>query len=272
MAVVAEEKIDQDLRKALAKHDVLEKVNNIDLFLTPEGVLAEIILRDASGLEQAQQAVCEAEREFEREHISLLTTVRAWWEVEVPQKIASSSPPGVPTELVTHLFKANLKSGGRIQEVWVSITPSALRILRSLAASDQALASLVRAFLRHRLSIGGAGYWDPVRDHNLELSEGSAEYLRWRPYEQLKTSVESVFQSTESVDAFLQSLKGKGKNSRKFSDVLDALGGPGGAFAPGERFPTSNDELYAMLLEPEKKELEQYYLQALDEASARGRN
>lgn len=267
MEIVTEERIDQLLRERLREQGVLEQVDEIDLFLTPEAVLAEVVLRDASALERAQQAVQEAERQLERERVSLLATVRALWEVDGLQKIETTSAPGVPSELLGGLFKANLKSGERVQEVWVAMTPSALRVLRPLAPNDEALTNLVRAFLRHRLSIGGASHWDPIRDQNLELNERSAQYLRWRPYEQLKGSVDFAFRSLEDARTFLKGFQRTGMKARgDFNGVLRGLAEPGGSIARGERFPTSNDELYQMLLDTEKKELEAYYSQRLAEA------
>jgi hypothetical protein len=265
MLIVTEEKIEQLLRERLKEHGVLEQVDEIDLFLTPEGALAEVFLRDASVLEQAQQAVQVAERQLERERVSLLATVRALWKVDSLQKIETTSAPGVPSELLGSLFRANLRSGERIQEVWVAMTPSALRVLRPLAPNDEALANLARAFLLHRLSIGGAGYWDPIREQKVEVGEGEARYLRWRPFEQLKLRVHVVFRTLDSARRFLQGLDLKGSAPRDLNDVLHGLPGPGGAYVPGERLPTTDGELYEMLLESEKDEWWQFYLKELSQ-------
>jgi hypothetical protein len=48
--------------------------------------------------------------------------------------------------------------------------------------------------------------------------------------------------------------------------VLGELGAPAGAIARGERVPRGNYELYGLLLDIEKKELETYYLRKLAEA------
>jgi hypothetical protein len=266
MAMVSEKQIDELLREGLSEHGVLGQLENLDLFATPEGVLVEVVLRDASALEQAQQAVRDAERRLEHEHISLLTTVRALWEVNNVQKIDTPSPSGVPPDLLGALFKGSLKSGNRVREVWVAVTSSALRVLRPLAPNDEALANLARAFLRHRLSIGGAGYWDPIREQRLELDESAAQYLRWRPYEQLRAAVDLVFRTLEEAKAFLQSFNVLGKKASDFSHVLEELPSPGGAYARGERLPTTNYELYEMLLASEKDELRQYYPQRLEAA------
>jgi len=173
MTVVTEEKIEQLLREALRDEGVLEDVKNIDVFLTPEGVLAEVLLRDASALERARQAVDKAEDQLAGEHVSLLPTVRALWRVENVQGIDIPSPHGAPSDLIGALFKVTLKSGVRKHEVWVAVTPSALRVLRPLASTNHGLAEQVRAFLLHRLSVGGAGYWDPIREPRQEIDEAA---------------------------------------------------------------------------------------------------
>lgn len=266
MAVVTQQQIEQLLRERLRQQGVLDQLDEIDLFPTPEGVLAEVVLRDASALEQARQAVDSVETELGGEHVSLLPTVRALWEVDEVQRIEIRSPADAPSDLVGALFKGTLKSGARHQEVWVAVTSSAQRILRPLAPSDQALVELVRTFLRHRLSIGGAGHWEPVREQKLELDESAAQYLRWRPYEQLRRSVDLVFRSVEKARDFMQSCDLTEKRARDFGHALEELPGPGGAFARGERVPTSNRELYEMLLVPEKEDLLHYYLQKLERA------
>jgi len=266
MAVVTKEKIDQLLRARLRERGVSGKLDRIDLFPTPEGVLAEVVLRDASALEQAQQAVDSVENQLEGERISLLPTVRALWEVEKVRGIEIPNPPGAPSDLVGALFKGILKSGARRQEVWVAVTPSAQQVLRPLATRDQDWVGLVGKFLLHRLSVGGAGHWDPIREQKLELDGSAAQYLRWRPYEQLKRSVDLVFRSIDRARDFLQSFNLGGKKASDFNHVLEELPGPGGAIARGERVPTSNYHLYQMLLVSEKEDLRQYYFEKLERA------
>lgn len=265
MATVTEEKVDQLLRERLRERGVLEQVGEIDLFPTPEGVLAELILLDASTLEVVREAVQEVEGKLAKEGVSLLPTLRALWAVDGVEKIQTSNPPGVPSELLGVLFKGTLKSGQRPQEVWVAVTPSALRVLRPLAPTDGTLIELVRSFLMHRLSIGGAGYWDPIREPRQELDESAARYLRWRPYEALKASVDEIFnpgvgKTKESIRRFAKLMNSGSRSIYNLQQALTDLPGPGGAFSRGEWLPRSNYEFYNMLLEPEKRQLESYYL------------
>jgi hypothetical protein len=266
VASVTQSQIDDILREKLRQHSVSYAVKDVELLSTPERVLAEVIVQDASVLEETGRAVQDAERELESQGVSLVADVRALWEVEEVERVAIANPSGAPAGLIAAVFKATLKSGARQQEVWISVTPSAQNVLRPLIASDEALRDLVRVFLRRWLAIGGPGSWDPTRDQKLELDESAARYLRWGPYEQLKGSVDVVFRSVDSARGFLQQVFVLAKQARYFNDVLMELPGPGGAYARGERLPTSNYELYEMLLDSEKDELRQYYSQRLEKA------
>ena len=233
----------------------------------PEEYFAEIVLNDAGKIDLAKEVLAKVAAELGAKHQKLDYIVRALWQVREVQKIEIPSPTGVPSEMVAVLFKGTLQSGRRCQEVWVAVTPAALGVLRPLVTKEQALLDLVRAFLLHRLSIGGAGYWDPIREPKRELDEDAARYLRWRPYEQLKRSVDLVFSSKDHARGFLRQPAGiTEKRAHDFNHVRDRLLPPAGAIAPGERLPTSNDELYGMLLDSEKEELRQYYSQKLERA------
>lgn len=266
MALATENRIDELLREEFTRRRVADQLHAVELFVTPEGVLAEVVLRDASFLEEAQKAVQDVAHKLGSEGVSLLPTVRALWQVKEVQRIAIPSPPGVPSDMVAGLLKGTLESGRRCQEVWVAVTPAALGVLRPLVTSEQAISDLVLKFLEHRLSIGGGGHWDPIRDPRQELDVEAARYLRWRPYEQLKRLVDLVFSSIDMARSFLHLLNITGKGAHDFNHVLAELPGPGGAIAPGERVPRSNDELYEMLLASEKADLRQYYFQKLERA------
>ncbi len=267
MRVMAEKDINQLLRERLEQAGLLGCLDEkrSSLFPTPEGVLADIVLKDASALESAQKVVEQAERELEQKGVWLLPTVRALWGVKNVEGVGGIYQYGLP-EALGILFRALLQSGGRTQEVWVSVAPSAFQVLKPLlAGGEDALRNIVRDFLGHQLSIGGAGYWDPIRHPHQELDEGAARYMRWRPYEQLKRSVDHALGSLEDARRFLKCFSGTG-GAHDFNAVLGKLAGPGGAIARGEQFQTSNYQLYELLLDIEKKELETYYLQRLAEA------
>lgn len=265
MALVTENRIDELLRQKLEHHRISDAVKDVELFATPERILADVVLQDASALEKAREAVQEVERDLGGQGISLTVTVRPFWEVESVERASVANPPGAPTDIVGALFKGILRSGARKQEVWVSVTPSARQVLWPLATNDLAWLNLIRAFLEHWLSTGGAGHWDPVREQGLELGESAARYLRWRPYEQLRGSIDLVFRSLEGSKGLLRPFKELGEPS-DFAHALPKLAGPRGAYARGERLPTTNYELYEMLLPSEKAEIAKYYRNRLQRA------
>jgi len=233
----------------------------------PAEFLAEVVLNDGTKLDDARRLADAVQDELREKGVELDSIVRAQWDVDGVKKVAGNQLPGLPAGPTGLLFRCTLRSGGRTQDVWVDVTSSAYQALRPLGETDQAFENSVRDFVRHRLSIGGAGYWDPIRDSRLELDSRAAQYLRWRPYQQLKGSVDRIFRSLTDVQSFLQLFEMTGKKARDFNAALGELGGPGGAFARGEQLPSSNYQLYQLLLDTEKKELEDYYLQKLDEAT-----
>jgi hypothetical protein len=274
MTVVTEDRIDGVLREALAEHGILGEVKDIDVFVSPDGVLAEVSLHNASALERARQAVDSAARQLEGEGIWLLPTIRGLWDVEDVQKVEVSGPPGAPSDLVGALFTAALRSGTRRQEVWVAVTPSAQRALRPVVNSDSDWLGLIRAFLGHRLSVRGGGHWDPIHEPKVEINEAEARYLRWRPFEQLKgalarnlgSSLGNGEERKERLRRFLGGLAVQDIKSGDFDAVVLQLT-VGGAIALGERAASSRD-LYQMLLDSEKRELRNYYEEQIELAKS----
>jgi len=233
----------------------------------PTEFLAEVVLNDGTKLEDAKSLADAVQDELREKGVELDSIVRTQWDVDTVKKVAGNELPGLPAGPAGLLFQCILRSGGRTQDVWVDVTSPAYQALRPLGGTDQALENSVRDFLRHRLSVGGPGYWDPIRDSRLELDARAAQYLRWRPYQQLKRSVDRALRSLEDARRFLQCFNRTGKKaSGNFNGVLEELAGPGGAIARGEQVPTSNYQLYELLLDTEKKELETYYMQRLAEA------
>jgi len=266
-ATMSEEQVVELLTERLSSERLLGSVIEKRVLEFPSEFLAEVVLNDGTKLEDAKRLARAVQHELREKGIWLDTIVRAQWDVETVKKVAGSELAGVPAGPVGLLFQGILRAGGCTQDVWVDVTSPAYQVLRPLGGTEQALGDSVRAFLRHRLSVGGPGSWDPIRDSRLELDARAAQYLRWRPYLQLKGSVDLAFRSRENARAFLKAFQLGGKKaSGNFNEVLEELAGPGGSIARGEQFPTSNHQLYALLLDAEKKELETYYLQRLAEA------
>ena len=92
MAVTTEQDIDRLLKEKLREDGVLDQLESTSLFFSPEGVLVEVVLKDASAVDRAEQAIRQVGQELEGEGMYLLPTVRAVWEVESVERV--SLPPG----------------------------------------------------------------------------------------------------------------------------------------------------------------------------------
>lgn len=258
--------------KSAHLHEYID-ASKSDLLEYPDGFLAEIVLNNAGRLEEAKQVVESVRSELrKKEGVELDSIVRALWEVKAVERLPQPESAGAPPGAFGLPFKAVLKSGDTEQEVWVALTPSAYdELRRARRGDDESLRTAVRDFLRHRLSIGGAGYWDPAKSPNQEFDDSYARYLIWRPYESLKASIDDIFNPgvgsrRRQIESFAKLMNYGSRRIHSFRDALTDLPGPGGAYTLGQRLPTSNYEFHEMLLEPEKRELESYYLDQVSKA------
>ena len=143
---------------------------------TPEGFLVEIVLRDGSKLEEAENVVEKVRHEVESRGEHLISIVRALWSVKKVEEVgpARDSSGGIKCAVD---FNAILQSGKREVVVTVEVTEPALQELRRRVGGDGHFLKKVKDFLEFQLSIGGAGYWDPVRYPQRVLNEAAALYL-----------------------------------------------------------------------------------------------
>lgn|SRR5487761_24395 len=177
---MTDNELDRLLREKLQKAGVQEVVDweKFFLFPTPEGVLAEIVLTDASKLEQAERAVEEAKRELEGQRVSLLPTVRALWEVvSVEPEFDVASLPTLARQGIFSLrFRVKLKHAK--EPVGVEVTPDAYRDLEYNKKCDiDTLKRVVEAWVKSRLLVGGADHWDPRRDRWRQIDAGGVSYV-----------------------------------------------------------------------------------------------
>lgn len=265
MTVATEKDIEQLLRESLTERGVAEKVDHISLFSTPEGVLAEIVLKEADALDEADKAVRETERELADKGVSLLPTIRALWRIQQLDRVVL--PAGaVPRELQDIPFCASLRSGSREQRVWVGVAPTALNLLTKQAtgaAKPGVVKNAVEYFLRRHLSVGGPAHWDPTKSPALKLNEDDAWYLLYRPYERLKKAVDFAFRTHDRAREFLEAVRRANAPLRELRETVRYLPNLG-TFLPGGKLPT-NDELYPMLIPSESDELDRYYEDKLRE-------
>src|SRR5438552_3091201 len=242
MAVTTEQDIDRLLKEKLREDGVLDQLESTSLFFSPEGVLVEVVLKDASAVDRAEQAIRQVGQELEGEGMYLLPTVRAVWEVESVERV--SLPPGpVPAGVLGIPFRAMLRSGSGHQEVWVNVLPAAFDLLvRGLTsvAKDEIVKNTVKYFLVDRVTFGGSAPWDPRTSRVVQLSESDAWYLINRPYEKLKNEIDLIFRSHESASEFLAAVKTAGVKVGALRDVLPHFPS-GGPFLSGHGFTSSEE-------------------------------
>ena len=143
---------------------------------TPEGFLVEIVLRDGSKLEEAENVIGKVRREVESRGRHVISIVRALWSVKKVEQAgpARDSSGGIKCAID---FDAILQSGKREVVVTVEVTQSAFDELQGKVGGDGHVLKKVKDFLEFQLSIGGAGYWDPVRYPRRVLNEAAALYV-----------------------------------------------------------------------------------------------
>ncbi len=273
--------LEQSVRGSLRQAGLLQYLDEQETqFLEfPDGWFAEIVVKDGSKLPEVESAVQRFKTDLQRDHgVELDEIVRPVWNVTAIEQVGQSvSFPGLEPAV---RFRVELRSGSLSCAVTVDVTEAVLGLIRervgkTQAPEDVALAEVVREFMRTQLAHGGKSYWDPRSDSRLELGAAALMYLFGQrdAYERLKQSVDEVFnpgvgsrnESTERFFRLMNYAHGMRK-VRRFQDALTDLPGPGGAYSPGQRLPTSNYELYDLLFDDEKRELESYYLDQVAKA------
>lgn len=177
---MTDNELEQFLRESLRKAGVQNE--SVDwgkffLFPTPEGILAEIVLTDASKLRQAEEAVEGARRELEGQDVFLLPTIRALWRVDAVKP--EFKPDELPQRIIEGFFGlpfvVTLKSGSHEQKVGVEIMPGAYGHLGAPGTKwdVDTLSEFVKKWLESWLSVGGAGYWDPIHEPRRIISSGT---------------------------------------------------------------------------------------------------
>jgi hypothetical protein len=273
--------LEQSVRGSLRQAGLLQYVDEDETqFLEfPDGWFAEIVLKDGSKLLEVESIVRKFKTDLQREQaVELDEIIRPVWNVARIEGVGSGiTIPGLESAL---RFNVVLQSGDLSCTVTVDVTEAALGMIREKlsktgAPEESALREIVSEFMKFELSHGGKSFWDPRRDSRLELDAGALMYLFGQrdAYLRLKQSIDEVFnpgvgRERESVERFVRSVnyaQGTRKIGR-FQDAMTDLPGPGGAYSPGQRLPTSNYELFQLLFDDEKRVLESYYLDQLARA------
>jgi hypothetical protein len=273
--------LEKSVKESLRAADLLQYVDEGESqFLEfPDGLFAELVVKDGSKLPAVENIVQRFKADLHRsQEVELDEIVRPVWSVAKIERMGPSvSFPGLEPAV---RFTVVLQSGSLSCTVEVDVTEAALGMIRerlneTKAPEDAALQEIVSEFMKMQLSHGGRSYWDPRRDSRLELNAAAMMYLFGRrdAYERLKQSIDEIFSPTvgsrkETVESFIRSMSYAqgGRKIRRFQDALTDLPGPGGAYKPGERLPRGNYELYELLFDDEKRDLESYYLDQVAKA------
>jgi hypothetical protein len=242
-------------------------------FLDLQGeIFVEIVLNDATRLDDAERIARNLTREFKDQGIHLDSVVRAVWEIVDVNYVGPSrtSDGGLRAALE---FQITLKSGTRIHRVIVDVFWGAAEFLeekfslKSKAVrqgnqvSKEMLAKAVRSFVEHQLTAGGTGFWDPIRFPRLELNDAAMLFLMGQStaFNELRQAISDAFEPPV-VESFVSSLAVSDVRIMNFEAVLpDFSNMLGGAYRRGATFSTSANELFQKLDRSEQELLKNYF-------------
>jgi len=240
-------------------------------------VFVELVLTDASRLEDAKRVVEAVADEMKSRGASLDSVVRALWEVVSVQHSGTSRTTDLAQYRAAEEFRITLRSGTRQCGVIMDVTWGAMELLehklglkegqhqRSLPPGHVAremVAPIVRKFIEQNLARGGTSYWDPLHDFRIELTSTDMSFLMGQStaFEELRQAISDAFDPSV-VESFLGSLSVSGIRLHDFDAVLPDISNMlGGAYKRGETFSTSATELYRKLDRTEQELLRRYFL------------
>jgi hypothetical protein len=251
-------------------------------FLDLQGqIFVELVLNDATRLEDAEKLIRVLTQEFKDQGIHLDSVVRAVWEVvDIRHAGPSRTPDGGIRS--SSEFHVTLESGTRAHRVIVDVFWGAAEFLaekfslktqRSRPAnqiSNDMLANAVRSFVQHQLSAGGTSYWDPIRFPRLELNDAAMLFLMGQStaFNELRQAISDAFEPSVVV-SFVKSLEASDVRMANFEAVLPDLSNMlGGAYRRGATFSTSADELFQKLDRTEQELLKSYFYTRVEMAKA----
>lgn len=265
----AEEMLERQLRDSgLVQFLDRERSQFLDL---ADQIFVEIVLKDATRLDDAEKLIRNLARELNTQGIHLDSVVRAVWEVvDVTYAGPSRSPDGGIR--VSSEFHVTLKSGTRTHRVVVDVFWGASEFLeekfslksqgrRGSQVSTEMLANAVRGFVQHQLSLGGTSYWDPIRFPRLELNDAAMLFLMGQStaFNELRQAISDAFEAPV-VESFVNSLEVSDVAIMNFEAVLPELSNMlGGAYRCAATFSTSANELFQKLDRTEQELLKSYF-------------
>lgn len=273
----AEERLERQLRESgLAQFLDRERSQFLDL---ADQIFVEIVLNDATRLDDAEKIIRNLARELNAQGIHLDSVVRAVWEVvDVAFAGPSRSPDGGIR--ASSEFHVTLKSGTRIHRVTVDVFWGASEFLeqkfslkgegvhRRRQVSNEMLTNAVRSFVQHQLSAGGTSYWDPIRFPRVQLNDAAMLFLLGQSttFNELRQAISDAFEPSV-LESFVKSLEVSAVRIGDFEAVLPELSNMlGGAYRPGATFSVSATELFRKLDRPEQELLKSYFYTRLEMA------
>ena len=275
----AEELLERHLRDSCLAQ-ILDRQRS--QFLDLQGqIFVEIVLNDATRLEDAEKLIRVLTQEFKDQGIYLDSVVRAVWEVVDVRHAGPSRTPDGGIRASSE-FHVTLESGTRVHRVIVDVFWGAAEFLaekfslkaqRSRPAnqiSNDMLANAVRSFVQHQLAAGGTSYWDPIRFPRLELNDAAMLFLMGQStaFNELRQAISDAFEPSV-VESFVKSLEVSDVRMANFEAVLPDLSNMlGGAYRRGATFSTSADELFQKLDRTEQELLKSYFYTRVEMAKA----
>jgi hypothetical protein len=254
--------------------------------IVPEGLFAELVLKDASYQTEATRILARTADELREKQIILTWIVRSLWQIK---RIWYGGPTRTPQGglRAALAFGALLTSGKRSHEVWVNVTIAALTVLRQKLGKrefvmyigwspekgdvgEDNIGAAVKIYLELVLEKGGMSYWDPLETGSLELNESAMSYVLGQSpaFQELHSAVTDAF-SEPVVKSFVRSLSVSGGVLSRFETVLPELSNMlGGAFRVGQRFSISANELFNSLNAGERELIKQYVSLCAEKAKA----
>ena len=139
-----------------------------------EYLFAEVVLTEATRLEEVEGIVRDTAKALEPRGIVLDRVVRAEWEILDVAYVGPSRSPDGGIRAASE-FHVLLKSGSRTHHVAVAVSSSAIEVVKRKVGAEQfvfqkTIAQTVHSFVQHQLSLGGTSYWSPLIAPSLEIN------------------------------------------------------------------------------------------------------
>jgi hypothetical protein len=265
-----EELIERQLREA-GLSNVVNKAHSQFLDMQSE-IFVEIVLDDATHLEDVGKIVRNTAQELKVQNIKLDSVVRALWKILDVSFVGPSRSADGGLRAAT-LYDVALKSGNRQHHIAVDVFWGAVEFLKQKRGlgkltskskrelQTELVAKAVWSFVELELSAGGASCWDPVLHPHLEMNDAAMLFVfgQSTAFSELWQVVSDAFDHPV-VDSFLGSLSASRKKIQNFDAVLPELSNLlGGAYRKGATFSTSANELFQKLDRNEQELLKKYF-------------